>query len=328
MILADKILALRKQSGWSQEELAERLSVSRQSISKWESASAIPDIAKILEMSKIFGVTTDYLLKDDIEAALFTDTDDAGKGVRVTLGEANEFMNSMAVYGRRMGLGVLLCILSPVPLILMTGLSGVPLRIRNFTVFAAGESAAIGAGVAILLLAVAASVAIFIFSSMKMERYAYLECGNFNAEYGVYGAVKEKKDAFEGRYIAAMAAGVALCIVSPVPLIIAGVMNASETTCILFVGVLLTLVAAAVYCFISVNIKRSGFQRLLREGDYDPKEREHNKKIGRIGGFYWPIVIAVYLIWSFTTFRWNTTWIVWPVAALVFGGISALLRKE
>lgn len=57
MILADKILALRKQNEWSQEELAEKMNVSRQSISKWESAAAIPDINRILELSKLFGVT-------------------------------------------------------------------------------------------------------------------------------------------------------------------------------------------------------------------------------------------------------------------------------
>lgn len=62
MILADKIIAMRKKNGWSQEELAEKLNVSRQSVSKWESAASIPDINKILELSKIFGVTTDYLL--------------------------------------------------------------------------------------------------------------------------------------------------------------------------------------------------------------------------------------------------------------------------
>lgn len=62
MILADKIIRLRKKAGWSQEELAEQLNVTRQSVSKWESAQSIPDINKILQLSKIFGVTTDYLL--------------------------------------------------------------------------------------------------------------------------------------------------------------------------------------------------------------------------------------------------------------------------
>ncbi len=61
MILADKILKLRKQSGWSQEELADKMNVSRQSVSKWESASSIPDLNKVILLTEIFGVTTDYL---------------------------------------------------------------------------------------------------------------------------------------------------------------------------------------------------------------------------------------------------------------------------
>ncbi|MDD7020660.1 MAG: helix-turn-helix transcriptional regulator, partial [Hornefia butyriciproducens] len=76
MILADKIMELRKRAGWSQEQLAERLGVSRQSVSKWESAQSIPDMSKILQLSGLFGVSTDYLLKDEIEEADVTS--DAG----------------------------------------------------------------------------------------------------------------------------------------------------------------------------------------------------------------------------------------------------------
>lgn len=67
MILADKIMNLRKKAGWSQEELAEQLNVTRQSVSKWEGARAVPDMEKVVQMSRIFGVSTDYLLKDEIE---------------------------------------------------------------------------------------------------------------------------------------------------------------------------------------------------------------------------------------------------------------------
>ena len=67
MILADKIIRLRKKNGWTQEELAEKLNVSRQAVSKWEGAQTIPDLEKILQLGDLFGVTTDYLLKDNIE---------------------------------------------------------------------------------------------------------------------------------------------------------------------------------------------------------------------------------------------------------------------
>ena len=62
MILSEKIMSLRKQNGWSQENLADQLDVSRQSVSKWESGTSIPDIEKIVKMSELFNVSTDYLL--------------------------------------------------------------------------------------------------------------------------------------------------------------------------------------------------------------------------------------------------------------------------
>ncbi|WP_037603033.1 helix-turn-helix domain-containing protein [Streptococcus sp. oral taxon 056] len=67
MKLADTLFELRKEKGWSQEKLAEQINVSRQSISKWESGQALPELEKIVELSKIFQVTTDYLLIEESE---------------------------------------------------------------------------------------------------------------------------------------------------------------------------------------------------------------------------------------------------------------------
>lgn len=75
MIFADKLITLRKKAGWSQEELAEKLNVTRQSVSKWEGAQSVPDIDKILQLSCLFGVTTDYLLKDDAAEPEYTEDD-------------------------------------------------------------------------------------------------------------------------------------------------------------------------------------------------------------------------------------------------------------
>ena len=62
MTLAEKILALRTEQGLSQGDLAEKLEVSRQSVSKWETGQATPDLDKIIKLADLFGVTTDYLL--------------------------------------------------------------------------------------------------------------------------------------------------------------------------------------------------------------------------------------------------------------------------
>ena len=65
MRLHEKIYELRKKEGLSQEALAEKLGVSRQSVSKWETGEATPEVSKLLSLSKLFGVTTDYLLDDE-----------------------------------------------------------------------------------------------------------------------------------------------------------------------------------------------------------------------------------------------------------------------
>ena len=67
MTFGEKLQSLRKAKGWTQEELASQISISRQALSKWELGTAIPDTENVLQISKIFGVSTDYLLNDDYE---------------------------------------------------------------------------------------------------------------------------------------------------------------------------------------------------------------------------------------------------------------------
>ncbi len=83
MILADKIIEERKKNGWSQEELAEKLGVSRQAVSRWESSGSIPDLQRIIRLAELFGVSTDYLLREDLlpeEASAAYAEADAGDG--------------------------------------------------------------------------------------------------------------------------------------------------------------------------------------------------------------------------------------------------------
>lgn len=74
MKLADKIVGLRKSKGMSQEELAEKLNISRQAISRWEMGSAMPEAKNTLQITKLFGVTTDYLLNDDYDLSCYSYT--------------------------------------------------------------------------------------------------------------------------------------------------------------------------------------------------------------------------------------------------------------
>jgi transcriptional regulator with XRE-family HTH domain len=316
MILAEKILALRKGNRWSQEELAEKMNVSRQSISKWESAAAIPDINRILELAKLFGVTTDYLLKDDIEKMECSDECEIDNRMRVSLQELSDFLKSRISYGRQIAFGVTLCILAPVLLILFGGMEDANIISEVF---------AYGIGIVALVLMVSVAVAVFIICSAKMKRFKYLEKGDFELEYGVLGIIKEKQAAFEKEYLYKTVIGIVLCIFSVIPLIIAGISEASDMICIAFAALILVVSSAGIYLIISVGTIKSSYDQLLLEGEFEPGLKEANKKKNIFGGVYWPIVTAAYLGWSFITNDWGITWVVWPVAALVFAGIVSAL---
>lgn len=192
MILADKIIEERKKLGLSQEELAEKLSVSRQAVSKWESAQSIPDLQKIILMSELFSVSTDYLLKDEIEPERQrpgeSDTDRTVR--RVSMEEANEFLSVMKKGSKTLALGVLLCILCPVLLIFLAGLANA--RIGGIT-----ETAAVAVGLTVLFIFVAVAVFLFILYGSRNEKFEFLEAEEFETAYGITGLVKEKKEAYE-----------------------------------------------------------------------------------------------------------------------------------
>ena len=323
MILADKIIENRKKNGWSQEDLAEKLGVSRQSVSKWESAQAIPDMKKILQLSEVFGVSTDYLIKDEIEEKPAMELAPVDNGLEetvrsVSMEEAVSFLKYNETAARRISTGVMLCILSPVLLILLGGLAEagfIPVEERI---------AGLG-GTAILLIMIAAAVGMFIREGMRGKKYEYLEKIDIETEYGVNGMVKERRDTYAETHSRRLIIGVMLCIISAVPLL--GVeavhySNNSDLFPILCVALLLIMCAVGVKLIVLTCSRQGGYDRLLEEGDYS----RLNKKAGRYDGVYWAIATAVYLGWSFATSRWELTWMVWPVAGVLFAAYREIMK--
>ena len=149
MILADKIARLRKKNGWSQEELAEKMNVSRQAVSKWESAQTVPDLEKILMLGDLFGVTTDDLLKDEIESEEFTSGEEPAVR-RLTLAEANEYLALRKTASVRMAAATFLCIFSVIPLLILGAMAEIPS-------YGISENAAGAAGLVVLFLFIAAA---------------------------------------------------------------------------------------------------------------------------------------------------------------------------
>ena len=321
MILADKIMNLRKKACMSQEELADKLNVSRQSVSKWESAQSIPDLDKIIALSKIFGVSTDFLLKDEIEMQdpIEDNINYETNTKKVSLNEANDYIKIVHNGSIKIALGVFLCIISPISLVLLGGLS------KTYKVI--NENVASTIGLVILFILVAMAVLLFMLSSSEAKEYEYIQTKSFETEYGVIGMVKEKKKNYQGAYNRGLIIGILLCVLSVIPLFVA-IAFKEDIYAIYGVCLLFLIVAIGVFMIVNVSVKMNAYIALLQEGEYDKNAKEKNPIIAAISSAYWAVATIIYLVWSFTTNAWGDTWIVWVVAGILFGAISPILNMS
>ena len=321
MILADKIISLRKKCGWSQEELAEQLGISRQSVSKWESGMSVPDLEKIVKMSALFGVSTDYLLKDEIEETLPSETYETDDmEVRpVSMEEANAYMDLVKETAPRFATAIPAIVMSPIPLLLLGSYAEMHPEKYSEDLFG-------GIGIAILLIIVLIAVVPIILNSMRLSKYEYLEKEEISLLYGVRGIVEKRKEEYEETYRQGIVIGVVLCIAGAIPLILAGALGANDFIASIFVCILLCLVALAVHFFVGRGLVRESFTKLLQEGDYTKDMKQGGKVIEKIAGIYWCVVTAIFLAWSFLGNAWGVSWVIWPVAGVLFGAIACAVR--
>lgn len=331
MILAEKIINLRKKNGWSQEELAEKLGVTRQSISKYEGAQSIPDLDKILKLSEIFGVTTDYLIKDELEeeeyapSQMHENESESDRSVhKVTMEMANEYLQIIDWSAGKTAFATMLCILSPIVLLMLGAMSEMP----DYHI---SENAAAGIGICVLIVLIAIAVTIFILCGMKTKKYEFMEKEDIETAYGVSGMVKEKRDAYHSMYVTQLVIGIACCICSVIPLFGTLAVSESDFYMVSAVCMLLALVAIGTYFIVRSATKMNAMNQLLEEEDYTRQKKHENKKMSGPVTVYWLIATAIYLAWSFTTNDWDRTWIIWPVVGVLFPAFYAIvsgIRKK
>ena len=323
MILADKIIDLRKKAGWSQEELAQQLGVSRQSVSKWEGAQSIPDIDKILQMSRIFGVSTDYLLKDEIElpAEEPAAADSTPALRRVSMEEASRYLELRRAAAPRLALATFLCVISPIALILLGGLSEYTARVT--------ENAAAGIGMSALIILVAAAVGIFLSSGAQVREFAFLETEPFETEYGVSGMVRQRQQDFQPTANRLNMIGTILCIMSVLPLFLAMCLSGSDLMYIGAVCLLLGFVALACLAFVYAGTQTAAMEKLLEEGDYTRQRKSKSRLIGTVSVCYWLIVTAIFMFYTFGPYgnaQPKYSWFIWAIAGILYGAVMAVLR--
>lgn len=317
MTLGEKLAKLRKENNLTQEQLADTLGVSRQSVSKWESDAAYPETDKLIHMSEMFRCSLDYLLKDGAERAQLSDEVRDNRRL-VTMEEALRFLDIKKKAVMPTAIATLLCILSPIGLFILAALS----ETQNPGM---SENMAAGLGMIILLVMVAVAVSIFIMAGKHSDEFEYLEKEQIRVMPDVTALARGEKDAFRAVYTKGNIAGTLLCILSVIPLF--GGMMLFENDDLMMAAMLclmLVLIGLGVLCFIRVGIPWESYDKLLQEGSYSPVRKSKSAVLRVVSLSYWLCATAVYLLYSFMTDAWRISWIIWVIAGVLFPAVLSV----
>ena len=324
MTFSEKISALRKQKGWSQEELAEKLMVTRQAVSKWESAQSMPDLDKLVQLSEALGVSTDYLLKDEQaqSAPVPATAEQTVKPRHVTQEEARRYLQLQTAAIPKTTLGVALCVWSSIVLI------GLPV-LRSTLNWGFPEEICSGIGLCVLLVMVAAGVALLLTASGKLREFEYLEREPIETDNGA----REQALSMQREVLPICAKrntiGVVLCILSVLPLFalmcVPGVPDGYYS---LAVCALLLLVGIACLLLVRTGSMRGAVDKLLEQGDYTRENKAKSRLVGAVSAAYWLVVTAAFLFYTFGpngNGQPQYSWFIWAIAGVLYGALMAAL---
>ena len=255
-------------------------------------------------------------------------------GIPMSYAQAQECLTTYRRASRGIWIGVVLCILAVMPLFVLLGL---------FELELLSEGLAVALGLGALFVLVAAAVVLFIFYGPQLSPYEKWKTnGAVLEQEGVAWARQQK--ALQSRYFPLrIALGVVLCILSVVPMLVTGILTDGapfeDGAVLMALSVLFHLVAVGVYQFIRAGMVDSCCKMLLGELDTGPALSPVDVKTGKkiptvvdiVAQIYWPLVVIAYLVWSFLTWDWRITWIIWPIAGIAFGifaGVTESIAKR
>ena len=324
MTFSEKISALRKQKGWSQEELAEKLMVTRQAVSKWESAQSMPDLDKLVQLSEALGVSTDYLLKDEQaqSAPVPATAEQTVKPRHVTQEEAKRFLQLKMAAIPKTTLGVALCVWSPIALI------GLPV-LRSTLNWGFPEEICSGIGLCVLLVMVAAGVALLLTAGGTLREFEYLEREPIETDNGAREQALHMQREMASFCTRQNTIGVVLCILSVLPLFalmcVPGVPDGYYS---LAVCALLLLVGIACLLLVRTGSMRGAVDKLLEQGDYTRENKAKSRFVGAVSAAYWLVVTAAFLFYTFGpngNGQPQYSWFIWAIAGVLYGALMAAL---
>ncbi|WP_050637771.1 helix-turn-helix domain-containing protein [Candidatus Stoquefichus sp. SB1] len=294
-----KLQNLRKGKGLSQEALAEQLNVSRQAVSKWESGAGYPEMDKLILLSNLFGVTIDYLVKDNHEC-----NQDAGSETDSKYFMTHEKIQDYLKYKKNFGMGIGACVSMIILSVCM------PILCEDSQYETIGTFG--------FLAVVAIAVFGMIILGIKSESYGELEKQEINMSFQDLQDLQKKHTKFQSQFGVSIAFGVFLIIMSVAIIVFLDNTGYGEKAS---AAQLMVCVAFSVFIFIYQGIKYTMYQFLVQNKKHIEEMRKEEKSLFSLT---MPLAAMVYLILGFTQELWHPGWIIFPIVAIITAFIERI----
>ena len=294
MSLAENLQYLRAREGVTQEQLAERLDVSRQSVSKWESSASFPEMDTLIKLCDMFHTDMDTLLRGSVEQSLSEDT--AG------------YDRFMTAYARKIAGGVS-AIIAGAAIAALSAARGIPDMV----------------GAAILLLVIAVAVVVFIASGMEEEHFRkkHPTIPDFYTE--------AQKERFRRRYIWYIAGGVGAILFGLVLMVLAFTVLPEKEPYESYIGALfLLIVACAVFFLVYGGMLEDKYDipRYNRQNNPTEEDKERRRRAVTACALIMILATAVFLTIGLGWDRWESAAIIYPVGGVLCGAAWLLLGPK
>lgn len=255
---------------------------------------------------------------------------DAGR--HMTAGEAGQYLRDNKKHAFRIALGVLLCICSVIGPVMVEAVVSMQ-EIQGREAF----------GVLTMMGMIAVAVFLFVYSGLIMKKWLFIRKESFYLDFSAKQRVMAGRERFRVPHAMLRTIGIVLCVISFMPAAVLDemdygldyVLDLDEIGAV----ILFIFVGVGVFLIVYGNMVDHGFERLLaktgngkksgtRKAGHTEEEKYISPGAEAVMSVYWHSVTCIYLIWSSLTFHWHYTWIVWPVAGIVYAGLSKVLKIE
>ncbi len=298
MGFSENLQILRKMKNMSQEQLAERLDISRQAVSKWESGNGYPETDKLISICEIFNCSMDEIIKGKISE----DTDK----------EKTKYETLMNQYSKGIAIAVGVILLGVTILLYFSGIPGPEsVQDRNSMI-----------GVVILLLCVVLIMPIFIVLGMQRENFIKEnpKIPNFYNE--------DEIAKFNLKYPKAIALSISLILIGVIFLISLYGIGLIDDESTIPVVVLMGFVTVSVPIMIYFGIQKDKYDIEKYNKENSKEYKEKNNLVGKVCSVIMIIATILFFISGFVYYMWEINWIVFPIGGMMCGIVSTILNKE